>query len=323
MEVIMASLGACTAQVPWHPEADGRLRAIRPSPFFCTSRFFSQNRVNGTRTKVNCFVKQFVLLDFFLDLFRRRKIIFQLAKIDFKTRYLGTYLGLVWAFIQPLITLVIIWLVFEIGFKAKPIENVPFIIWLIAGIVPWFFFADSVQNGSNCLIENSYLVKKIVFRVSLLPIVKVISSAVIHLFFILLIAVLLTAYGITPSWHWLQVIYYFFAMILLIVGLTWLFSSLIVFLRDLSQLIVMCLQFGFWLTPIFWSVAMVPEKYRWILRLNPCLYFVDGYRNTFIYRRWFWEDPLYATYYWGLTLFILLCGVLAFRKLKPHFADVI
>ena len=116
-----------------------------------------------------------------------RKMLWKLSKNDFKTKYAGSYLGIFWAFVQPIITIAIYVFVFQVGFKAAPTDDgYPFVLYLIAGIIPWFFFAEALMNATNCLIEYSYLVKKVVFNISILPIIKIISSLFVHLFFIVI-----------------------------------------------------------------------------------------------------------------------------------------
>jgi lipopolysaccharide transport system permease protein/teichoic acid transport system permease protein len=260
---------------------------------------------------------------FLLDLFRNRSLIVQLTGRDFKTRYLGSYLGLLWAFIQPTVTILIFWFVFEVGFKSAPVGDFPFVLWLITGIIPWFFVADTLSTATNSVVENSFLVKKVVFRVSMLPIVKLLSALIIHLFFVLVIFAFFIAYDIRPTLYSLQVFYYGFAMIVLLLGLSWMTSALIVFLKDVGQIVTMGLQFGFWLTPIFWAIDMVPVKYQFFIKLNPAYYIIQGYRDSFIHKVWFWEHPLYSAYYWGVTALLFVAGAVIFNRLRPHFADVL
>lgn len=260
---------------------------------------------------------------FLRDIVRSRQLIIELTKKDFQVRYLGSYLGMLWAFIQPFITVMIFWFVFEVGFKSKPVANFPFILWLVAGIIPWFFISESITNAANSIVENSYLVKKVVFRVSILPIIKILSALMVHFFFIGVLVVMFWVYGYPPKLYNLQVIYYLFATICLVVGFSWLTSSLIIFLKDVGQIIAMMMQFGFWVTPIFWSLNMVPESYRWLLVLNPAYYIVEGYRDSFIYGQWFWQQPGLTLYFWVVTSIIFVIGALAFKKLRVHFADVL
>jgi len=119
------------------------------------------------------------------------------------------------------------------------------------------------------------------------------------------------------------VIYYSFAISILLLGLSWITSSVVVFFKDMEQLVAIIIQFGFWLTPIFWSMKIVPDKYHNLIELNPIVYIIEGYRNSMIYHKWFWEEPTATIYFWSITMIIFLIGGLTFNKLKPHFADVI
>ena len=260
---------------------------------------------------------------FLKDLFSSRKIVLELTKKDFKSLYLGSYLGIAWAFLNPVITIFIFWFVFQVGFKSAPVGNFPFILWLISGMIPWFFLADGISRATSCVLEKKYLVQKVVFRVSILPIIKILSALFVHLFFIGILTLIFLGYGHIPTIYYLQVFYYLFAMLVLVLGLSWITSSLIIFFRDVGQIVAMFLQFGFWLTPIFWSVELIPEKYHTIIKLNPFYYIIDGYRNSFIYETWFWEQGILTIYFWIITSLIFILGAVLFRRLRPHFADVL
>lgn len=260
---------------------------------------------------------------FLIGLYQNRSLIAGLTKRDFQSRYLGSYLGLAWAFIHPFVIILVFWFVFEIGFKSKPVSDHPFILWLITGIIPWFFFADALSTASNSILEYRYLVQKMVFQISTLPIVKILSALVIHLFFIGIIFSAFLAYGYGVSIYNLQLFYYLFAMICLLLGLTWLTSAMAVFIKDIGHIIAVFLQLGFWLTPIFWSINLLPTRYHFYMKLNPIYYLIQGFRDSFINKTWFWEHLTYSIYYWSVTVIIFISGAILFRKLKPHFADVL
>lgn len=260
---------------------------------------------------------------FFKSIYDSRAILITLAIKDFRQQYLGSYLGLVWAFIQPAVMILVMWFVFQVGFKAQPVSDVPFILWLATGMVPWLFFADSVSNGTSSIVQHSYLVKKVVFRVAVLPIIKIISSLFVHLFFILFLVTMYVYYGYPPSIYWIQLPYYLLCMIVLALGINWLTSSIMVFIKDTGQFVALLLQLGFWFTPIFWTFSMIPEKYLYLIKLNPMFYIVDGYRNTFIEHKWFWETYKITPYFLISTSIILIVGAIVFKKLRPHFADVL
>jgi len=260
---------------------------------------------------------------FLADIHRSRRLLYELTKHDFVSRYLGSYLGIIWAVVQPIVTLCIFWFIFQVGFKARPVSNAPFIIWLMAGMVPWFFVSDSLSSATNSVIDKGYLVSKVVFRTSTLPIVKILSALIIHLFFILLLLVVLLVYGFKPDIYYIQIPYFLFASILFVLGISWATSALTVFLRDMTHLMNIVLQFLFWMTPIFWSLDMIPPRLRIFLKLNPLYYIVEGYRACLIHDQWFWQPYKTMAYFWFVTTLLFVGGAITFKRLRPHFADVL
>lgn len=251
-------------------------------------------------------------------------MIFDLAKNDFNKKFKGSYLGAFWAFVNPIITILVYWFVFEIGFRSgvRP-EGYPFVLWLICGMVPWFFFSEALTSATTSFSEYSFLVKKVVFKISILPFIKILSSLFIHLFFILFMAVILLIYGFMPTLSWLQILYYAFCTIALLMGVGFTSASILPFFKDMAQVISIVIQIGFWLTPIVWSLDIVPGNLQFLFELNPFYYIAEGYRDAFLNNRWFWEKPFDTLYFWFVTIIFLAVAVTIFRKLKPHFSDVL
>lgn len=261
---------------------------------------------------------------FLKHLFANQKLITTLIKNDFKKTYLGSYLGLFWAFAQPIVFILVIWFVFDVGIRATPnSEGTPFFLWLIAGMIPWFFFANGLNSGTNAIVANAFLVKKVAFRTSILPLVQIGSAFIIHLVLVVLLIVAFLLHGFMPSIYWLQLFYYLFCSIFLLLGITWLTSSIRVFVKDIGNFIAIVIQIGFWATPIFWSLDLVPAHHRYIIELNPMFYIIDGFRDTFINHIWFWEKGFLTLYFLGFSLVFFVIGAVVFRKLRVHFGDVI
>ena len=263
-----------------------------------------------------------------VELFQNRQLIWKLAKNDFKTRYAGSYLGIVWAFVQPVITVLLYWFVFTVALPARAVAvkgdiNIPYILWLIAGIVPWFFFSEALSNGTGALLEYNYLVKKVVFKISILPIIKIISALFVHAFFLLFTVGLFACYGYFPDLYTLQIFYYSACMFIFVLGLCYITCSIIVFFRDLGQIISIMLQVGIWATPILWNITTLPERLRIVFKLNPMNYIVEGYRDSLIDKIWFWENFYSTAYFWILTMCVFAFGAIIFKRLKIHFADVL
>lgn len=264
------------------------------------------------------------------DIIENRKLILNLAKNDFKQKFAGSVFGIVWAFIQPVVTVLVYWFVFEKALNqgtqiTKAGIDVPYVLWLICGLVPWFFFSEVLASGTNTFVEYNYLVKKVVFKIDTLPLVKVISSVFVHIFFVLFTLGLYSCYHHYPTLYTLQLIYYSIAMMLLALGIIYATSALTVFFRDLNQLVTILLQVLIWMTPIMWNIDSMPLA-RWmeiILKLNPMYYIVSGYRDSLIHQIWFWERPGITLYFWVFTSLMLLIGTSIFKKLQNHFADVL
>lgn len=260
---------------------------------------------------------------FIIDLYKNRFLIKELTKRDFKNIYIGSTLGIVWTFVQPLAMTLILWLVFSFGFKSQPLGNVPFVIYLLTGLVPWNFFAETVSKNTTVILEYSYIVKKVQFRISILPIVKICSSLIVYSIFLLILIFFLVFHNMPFSFYWFQSFYYLFAMIVLLLGYSWILASVNVFFKDTAQIISIAIQVGFWLTPIFWNLNMFPESFYPYLKLNPMFYIIEGYRDSFIYFVPFWTKITYGIYFWIGTLITLLGGVFTFIRLRSHFADVL
>ncbi|HET6514624.1 MAG TPA: ABC transporter permease [Thermodesulfovibrionales bacterium] len=247
----------------------------------------------------------------------------EMAKRDIASQHIGSLLGFFWTFINPLIMIFILWFVFSIGFKTMPRDNVPFVVWLTAGMCIWNTFVEVINGSTSVISNNPHLVKKIVFPLSILPVVKLVASFVTHVIFLVFLILLIIFQGMPFSLYWLQAFYYFGAMSVLALGLGWITSSINIFTKDISQVVSVILQIGFWGTPIFWDLSIMPDKYQFFVKLNPMFYIVRGYRESFLYGVPFWYNWQMTLYFWGVTGLIFILGALIFLRLRPHFADVL
>ena len=263
------------------------------------------------------------LFGFVTLILQQKKLIVAMAKREVESQYVGSLLGFVWAFIQPAIMIFVFWFVFSIGFKTKPVNDVPFVVWLTAGMAPWFFFADIVTGSKDILIANTYLIKKTLFPSQILPIVKILSCFVAHIVFIVVLIGLIIFQQMPFSIYYFQGIYYLFCLCIMALGLSWFICALNVFFRDIGEFVGVIVQIGFWATPIFWDLKIMPQNIHTIIELNPLCYIIQGYRESFIYFIPFWQHLNQTIYFWSCALIFLLAGAVIFKKLKPHFADAL
>ena len=264
------------------------------------------------------------IIDLVKNIWENREMLLSLSRKDFVRKFSGTYFGALWSFIQPVLTILIYWMVFQFGFRSGDVGDIPFVVWFICGIAPWLYISEAVSIASNSFVEYSYLIKKVKFNINILPLVKIVSSFYIHLFFIAIITVISSLFGYYPKLYYLQLVYYMLSTMLFLFSLTLLTSSIVVFFRDLNQIINILLLIGMWGTPIAWSLSNFPDaKIQFVLKLNPFFYLIEGYRDSILARAWFWEKPLLSMYFWGVVLLHFVLGTIVYSRLKSHFADAL
>ena len=253
-------------------------------------------------------------------------MIYSLAKSDFKKRFVGSFFGLVWMFVQPLATVLVYTLIFQVGFRSTPpLANVPYVVWLICGLVPWFYFQDTLIQGTNCLYEYNYLVKKVVFNVELLPIIKLVSVGFAHAAFLIILFIALFIARIPFNFTFLLVVYYSFALSVFSLGISYFTSAINVFFKDMSQIVSIVLQFGIWMCPIMYDERLFAGRAEFVLKLlkfNPIYYIVKGYRNCLLGES-FDSFVHISIYYWIVAIIIFTIGYKLFDRLKDDFSDVL
>lgn len=260
------------------------------------------------------------------ELIRNRKLIFSLAKNDFKTRFAGSYFGILWAFVNPVVTVLLYWFVFGVVFQgARGNGDYPYVIYLVSGLVPWFLFQEALTMGTNAMLDYNYLVKKVVFKIEILPMVKLLSATFVHIFFIGFSVVIFAAMGYFPGLSIIQLVYYLLCLWAFTLSLLYATSSIVLFFRDLGQIITIFMQVFMWMVPILWNEAQFAAypMIIQVLKLNPMYYIVTGYRDALIDGRWFFEKPVLSLYFWGVVIVLYMIGKVIFKRLRPHFADVI
>ena len=259
-----------------------------------------------------------------LEIIKDRAMFLTLVRNDFQARFAGSYLGVIRAFVHPVILIGLYWFVFQFGLRSGSASSHPFILFLMSGLIPWFYFSEAWSGSSGALIEYNYLVKKVVFNVGFLPVIKVCSALFVHLFFVVIVVIMGLIYGYGIHLHLFQLAYYICCNMLLVLGLSYFTAAFTVFFRDMTQIISIVLTMGMWMTPIMWTMSPdVPELLHLVFKLNPMYYIVDGFRDSLLDKVWFWEKPLWSIYFWSFTIILYLVGVKLFNRLKIHFSDVL
>jgi len=258
---------------------------------------------------------------FIRKLINAKEVIFLLARKEIRQRYMGTAIGAVWAIIQPLSIIVVLWFVFSVGFKAVGPNNMPFLAYFLPAYIAWMFFNEVVNNSSQLIISNRYLIKKTLFPSEVLPIINLLSIFWIHLIIILISVIVIIFHGYELTWKILYLPIPLGILIVMALGLGWLISSINVFYRDAAQIVMMITNVWFWMTPIVWATTIVPENLSFLFEANPFYIIVEGYRYALIDDYPFSSNVL--TWISGLVIPFgcLFAGGIVFRRLKPEFPD--
>lgn len=260
---------------------------------------------------------------FFIDLWKNRYLLWQLTMRDVTQKYKKSKLGMFWSLAEPLAFMGILYLVFGIGLRGGRSMDMPFICYLISGMAVVQFFTETMNKGTGAVRGHSYLLKKINFRLSILPVSTVLTGIINHLIFMVAALVIFLTNNIYPNWFWFQILYYLFALSLFLLGITFLTSSIGLFMPDFEHVVSVLGRMFFYFTPVFWSFDMLSPKLQTVLKFNPLFYIAMGYRESLYYSVPFWKHPLQTYYFWAWVLFMLIIGVFVFRKMRPQFADFV
>ncbi|KJE33520.1 ABC-2 type transporter family protein [Bacillus licheniformis] len=257
-------------------------------------------------------------------------LILRLAAYETKSKYQMNYLGVLWQFLNPLIQMLAYWFVFGIGIRKSSemitgVGEVPFIIWMLAGLIPWFFISPTILDGSNSVYKRINMVAKMNFPISSLPSVAIAANLFSYFVMMAIYVIVLLAFGIYPNLQWLEYIYYLFCMIVFMFAFSLFNSTISVLVRDYQFLLQSVTRLLFFLLPIFWDIStQLGDKHPALLnviKLNPLFYIIDGFRNSFLGGSWFFEDATYMLYFWAFTLLLLTVGSVLHMKFRDRFVD--
>ncbi|MCL2110648.1 MAG: ABC transporter permease [Clostridiales bacterium] len=256
----------------------------------------------------------------------RRQLI-KLAKSDLIKTYSGSALGWAWAIIKPAVTIFVLWFAFDIGLRIGGTVSTghPFILWLIAGLIPWFYMDEMLLQGANALRRYNYLVTKMRFPIATIPTFVGISKLYVHIFLMVIVILFFLGYGYKPDIYLLQLPLYMLCMYFFFLAWAQFASILTCMSKDFYNLIGAATQALFWLSGILYDVKsmVVPEVVRILLLLNPITFISSGYRNVLIYKVWIWDEKEELMYF-GIILFVMASLALwAYRKLYKEIPDVL
>lgn len=266
--------------------------------------------------------------EIFKDHITWRRQIFKLAKADIIKTYSGAALGWLWALVKPTVNIFVFWFAFSIGLRVgkAPVEGYAYILWLIAGLMPWFYMSDMLVQGANSIRQYKYLVTKMKFPVSTIPTFVSFSKLATHLCLMIIVIIIFTLTGHPPDIYMLQLPFYMLCMLLFFMAWSLFSAMLSAMSRDFYNLVKAFTTALFWLSGIMWDVNDADIKLPWlktVLLFNPVTYIASGYRNVFVYKVWFFEEPMHLLYFCIMLVIMTMLGFWSYKKLIREIPDVL
>lgn len=247
-----------------------------------------------------------------------RDLIMLLLAAEIKVRYRSTALGYVWSVLHPLMFTLVFLFAFKVVLKIQ-IEN--YTLFLIAGLFPWQAIQNSVCSGSNVFLGNTSLIKRVCFRRHLLVVVSVLNDLVHYCFSLPIIAIMMAVYGVAPTWQMLWALpLLMLTQFFITLGLSLFVATCNLFMRDLERLVIICMMLWFYVTPILYKEAWIPEQWRWVNYANPLAALIINWRRLFLGMP---VEPygLAVSAAWAIALFAVGYGT--YRKLNWRFGELV
>ena len=250
------------------------------------------------------------------ELYAYREMIRMLIRRDLRGRYKGTFLGFVWTFLNPLLQFVVYAVVFSQIIKMN-IEQ--FYIYLFIGFIPWYFFASTVPVGAGCVHAQSNLVLKIYFPRMVLPISATLSGFCNMLYSELVVLAVILVSGFGVSYHIAALPVVFLGQLLIVLGIVLIVSAITVYYRDIQHIIDIIVMAWFYITPIVYTPEYVPDRFKWILDINPMAGIIEAYHQILYYKTW--PDFRAAAVFLVEGTILTLVGGMIFTRLQKGFAE--
>lgn len=252
----------------------------------------------------------------FKELYNYRELLKTNIKKEIRGKYKGSWLGIIWTFLNPLLMLAVYAFVFPYILRVN-VDN--YTIFMIVALIPWNFFTTAIQSGTGSVVANGNILKKVYFPREIIPISITTSQLVNFLITCIIMAVFIIFSGVGFSAHVLLFPLLVLIQYILILGLTFILSALTVFVRDIDHFVSVILMLGFYATPIVYQGEMLPKKFQIFLKLNPMAQLVEAYRSILYYHR---MPDMTMLVIWGLgSVALLVVGYLIFKKLEKSFVE--
>lgn len=253
-----------------------------------------------------------------------RKRLIRLANYELKAQNNGTFFGFLWNFFNPALQIIVYWFVFSIGLQVhEPKGEYPYLIWMIVGVIPWFYISTALQTSAMSIYSYSGVLKRVYLPLAIVPVKTVLSGFIGHIWSMLVVFAVMFLFRVPVNSMIYQLPYYMFAIVFFLIGWGLLASAITVVFKDFQKILSAIIRFLFYVSPIVWSQENLSENLRRILRYNPFCYVLQGYRDCILYGRSLTETWQDGVYFWAFCVLLFLFGASIHMKFRKKFMDLI
>ncbi len=260
----------------------------------------------------------------FKENFQNRNRLFRLANYELRAQNNGTMFGVLWNLFNPALQIFVYWFVFSVGLSTSaPRGGYPYIIWMIVGIIPWFYISNTLTSVVTSIYSYSGILKRMYIPLSIVPVKSVLAALIGHFWAMIVVIAVIYASGFSVSGYWWQTFYFTFCSLIFLIGYGLFSSAITVLFKDFQKIMSSVIRLLFYITPVVWVQENLPEKFQFILKLNPFAYIIDGYRDSLLYGRnlmWHWKQ---GVFFWIITLALFIIGCNIHMKFRKKFIDLI
>lgn len=257
------------------------------------------------------------------ELFANKERLIRLARYENKAKNGGTVLGTIWDILNPILQIFVYWFVFSVALKYNSRDGYPYHVWMMCGMIPWFFINSSMMSSTSSIFSFSSTLKNIAIPLSLVPAKTILSNFLDQLWTLLVLVVVLLVSKVPITWYWLELPYYCFAAFSFLLAFGLIASAVNAIFKDFQRFLNPIIRLLFYFSSVVWSLDSLPENIRFIAKFNPLAYIIDGYRNCLLYSTGIiatWQSTLI---FWAITILTMILGCRLHMKLRNRFIDLI
>jgi len=258
------------------------------------------------------------------EVYNNRRRLIRLAFYDLKLMNKGTLFGLMWNLFNPALQILVYWFVFGYILDTPPPRGeYIYIVWMITGIIPWFYISESLMSSTVSIYSFAGVLKRMYIPLAIVPVKSVLTSFMSHLVAMFLVLTIYVFSGYKLKLGVIYLLYYMFCSFVFLTAYAMLASTITVLFKDFQRIMGSIIRFLFYITPIVWVPETLSEKMQLIVRLNPLAYIVMGYRNSILYGSDLMYNWKQGVYFWTFTAILFIIGCRVHVKIRKQFVDLI